>query len=268
MLIPAALTRTIVFPGSMLGGFASVAIMIVLWIAASLTLGRGWCSWICFYGGLDEGASKLCRKPIIKKINKKWTLLSFAVLLAVMLTTAMAMSPTYCEFICPFKTITEYMPVNSLQSLLKTMVFVSLFIVLVILLPILSGKRTQCGMFCPFGAFQSFTNKLNIFDIRVDQEKCMNCGKCVRECPTLSIDEESLKKGRACITCTKCGKCADICPTGAINYHIKGTCLQKRTSSRLLFLYPAFLFAFIFGGSIIIDGLIKIIQLITTGSLI
>ena len=52
-LIPAALTRTIIFPGSILGSFAGIAEMFALWIGFSLLLGRGWCSWGCFFGGLD-----------------------------------------------------------------------------------------------------------------------------------------------------------------------------------------------------------------------
>jgi ferredoxin-type protein NapH len=53
-LIPAALTKTIIFPGTIIGGYASIASMFVLWIGASLSLGRGWCSWGCFFGGLDH----------------------------------------------------------------------------------------------------------------------------------------------------------------------------------------------------------------------
>ena len=53
-LIPAALTKTIIFPGTILGAHASIASMFALWIGSSLALGRGFCSWFCFFGGLDE----------------------------------------------------------------------------------------------------------------------------------------------------------------------------------------------------------------------
>ena len=28
-------------------------------------MGRGWCAWGCFYGGMDEGFSKILRKPLV-----------------------------------------------------------------------------------------------------------------------------------------------------------------------------------------------------------
>jgi len=95
-LIPAALKQTIIFPGSLVDGFAAIGTMLVIWLTASLTLGRGWCSWVCFYGGLDEGCSRLRRKPVIRAIDRRWTYVPVAVLLSVMLLSALTLSPTYC----------------------------------------------------------------------------------------------------------------------------------------------------------------------------
>ncbi|AKA69018.1 4Fe-4S binding protein [Clostridium scatologenes] len=266
IIIPAALTKTIIFPGSLLTGFASIASMIVIWLGATLAFGRGFCSWACFYGGLDEGCSSLCKKTRLK-INRKWTYLPFAILISIVLLSAATLSPVYCDWLCPFKAVTEAEQITSTIVLIKTIVFCSLFLILVIVLPILTRKRTQCGLFCPFGAFQSLFNKINIFEIRIDKDKCLNCKKCVRECPTYSIDENSLSNGKALITCTKCGKCIDICPSSAVSYHIKGTKIGVKTNlSRYLFLYPAYIFALTIGGGAIVKGLYRILKLITTGS--
>ncbi|WPC44175.1 4Fe-4S binding protein [Clostridium sp. JS66] len=266
IIIPAALTKTIVFPGSLLTGFASIASMMVIWIGATLAFGRGFCSWACFYGGLDEGCSSLCKKTKLK-INRRWTYLPFAILISIVLLSAATLSPVYCDWLCPFKAVTESEQITSTIVLIKTIVFCSLFLILVIVLPILTRKRTQCGLFCPFGAFQSLFNKINIFEIRIDKDKCLNCKKCVRECPTYSIDENSLLNGKALITCTKCGKCIDICPSSAVSYHIKGTKIGVKTNlSRYLFLYPAYIFALTIGGGAIVKGLYRILKLITTGS--
>lgn len=266
IIIPAALTKTIIFPGSLLTGFASIASMIVIWLGASIAFGRGWCSWACFYGGLDEGCASLCKKPKLK-IDRKWTYLSFAILVSIVLLSAATLSPVYCDWLCPFKAVTESEQITSFVTIIKAVVFYSLFLGLVIILPILTGKRTQCGLFCPFGAFQSFTNKINIFEVRVDKDKCLNCKKCVRECPTYSIDENSLLKSKALMTCTKCGKCIDICPASAISYHIKGTRIGiKTTLSRYLFIYPAYIFALTIGGSAIVNGIYRLLKFMTTGS--
>ena len=98
VLLPAALTKNIIFPGSLLSHpFASIAVMLVIWIGASLALGRGWCSWVCFFGGLDEGCSHLRKKAVLKVNQKKWRYLPYVVLLVIVLTSAWTMAPCCCS---------------------------------------------------------------------------------------------------------------------------------------------------------------------------
>ncbi len=264
-----AFTQTIIFPGSMLGTYASIASMLVLWIGASLALGRGFCSWTCFFGGLEDGFSRILRKAKIRNIDRKWTYLPYAVLLVVIVASTAALSPFYCEWLCPFKTVTEYPEVNSFRTIVQAVIFVSLFFGLVVILPVLSKKRTQCGLFCPMGAFQSFTNKVNPFHMQIDREKCRNCGKCVRVCPTFSLNQDSFTSGQTRISCIKCGKCADECPEGAISYHVKGTRPSFGSQAgRMFFLYPAFLLLVVFGSGMIQDGLYRLLLFSTTGTFI
>jgi polyferredoxin len=267
-LIPAALSRTIIFPGQILEGYAPIASMFVIWIGASLALGRGWCSWGCFFGGMDDAFSRLTKKARLT-INPRWTHLRWAVLLAVVLTAAAFLTPTYCTWLCPFKTVTEFAEVTTFKILVETVIFVSLFIALVIVLPILTKRRTQCSLFCPFGAMQSLANWINAFDVRSDKGKCVNCKLCMKACPTLSVTQESIRAGRPLISCMKCGTCTDVCPTGAAGFHIRGTPVgEGRFLKRILFLYAAFLFLATFSAGTIQDGLARIVRLITTGSMI
>lgn len=269
VLVPAALTKTIIFPGSLLTGYASIGSMLVLWLAASLTLGRGWCSWVCFFGGLDEGCSHLKKKPVIKSVDRRWTYLPLAILLVIVLASAATLSPTYCEWLCPFKAVTEFEAVTDARTLVQTFVFVTLFVALVIVLPILTRKRTQCALFCPMGAFQGWTNKLNLHQIRINRDLCADCGRCVRECPTYSITEASVAQGGTLTSCTKCGQCVDVCARQAVSFHIKGTKpFASPRLARTLFLYPAFLFMAAIGGGMMIGALLRIMKLVTTGSLL
>lgn len=268
ILIPIALTNSIIFPGSIIEGFASIASMLVIVIGVSLALGRGFCSWGCFYGGWDDGTSRILRKPKIKKINPVFRWFAFAVLLIVALISAMTLNPAYCDWLCPFKTVTEFEKVTSFTVLMKTIVFISLFLALVIILPVLTKKRIQCTTLCPMGALLSLTNKINAFDVRINKDTCSNCEKCINACPTLSLNKEDLAAGRPSITCMKCGSCIDSCSKRAIHYHIKGTPVEKNYSwARNLFLYPAFVMLVAFIGGPMQSGIIMLISLIKTGSL-
>jgi len=194
MIIPAALTKSIIFPGSIVSGFANISTMVVLWFIATLALGRGFCSWGCFYGGWDDGFSRIGKKPTIKKINEIWKWMPFAVLLLVAISAALSLSPTYCEWMCPFKAVTEYEKVTSVESAAKAAVFLSLFLGLVIILPVLTKKRTQCSFLCPLGAVNSLSNKINAFTIKIDKTACTDCMKCVKVCPMFALSDESVKK--------------------------------------------------------------------------
>jgi polyferredoxin len=267
IILPALATGTIIFPGSLLTGFASIAGMLVLWLGTTLVIGRGWCSWVCFYGGWDEGFSRLLKKPVIRNIPRRWTLFPWAFLLFIVLTSALTLSSVYCDWFCPFKAVTEYGAVNSALAVVQTVIFVSLFLGLVVVLPILTKRRTQCGLFCPFGAMQSLTNAVNVFDVRIDTEKCASCGLCIRRCPTFSIDAESLRKGRTLLTCTKCGQCVDECPRQAVAFHIKGTGAGVRPNlARVLFLYPAFLVFALMGGGMFAFAIGHLLRFVFTGS--
>jgi ferredoxin-type protein NapH len=99
VLIPALVKRVVIFPGKLVGGgtHGVFAAMALLWIGTSLSIGRGWCSWGCFYGGWDELFSRLRKKPLIKHkhIDRRWIYLPFGVLLAIVLISAVTYSPVY-----------------------------------------------------------------------------------------------------------------------------------------------------------------------------
>ena len=49
--------------------------------------------------------------------------------------------------------------------------------------------------------------------IKIHQETCIGCGKCVNDCPSLNL---RLKNGKAEVkeNCLMCGHCYAVCPVG------------------------------------------------------
>ena len=262
-LIPAALTRTLIWPGQVSGGHTSAASVLITWLAASLVLGRGWCSWTCFFGGFEDGFSRLLPAPVIKNTPKWLTSMPLALLIVFALLSAALMFPAYCIATCPFKTVTELPFANSAGDLVRIAIYTTISVLMVIVLPMLLKRRAQCSFLCPLGALQTGTNYITPFDIRVDTKACSKCGACVKACPVYAMTEDSLAAGRAGAACAKCGKCSDICPDGAVRFHVKGTPEGSGGElARLLFLYPAFLMMMLIMGSACVDGAARLITML------
>jgi ferredoxin-type protein NapH len=263
LILPAAITRTIIFPGSILPTASnphSIAIMIGLWLALTLVVGKAWCSYVCFFGGIEEGFAALPKRMKIRKLDPRLRLVPWAILLFVVVLSAALFEPVYCMWLCPFKTVTEYPAVHSVTTAIQMGIFITLFAGLVVVLPYLTKKRTQCAFFCPFGAFQSLFNKINLFEIRFNREKCVDCTLCQTSCPTMALSAESIREGKTLLNCMKCGACVDSCKKSAAVWHLKGTKVAlKPERARLLFLYGAWAMATMFGGSILANSISTII---------
>ena len=278
VLVPLLVTKNIIFPARISGHYASVASMILIWLVCTLTVGRGWCSWICFYGGWEEGFSHVAKKPRLKLLpkNKELREFHFGFFFFIILASLCELACIYCEWFCPFKLVTEFSPVNSIPSLIATVMFIGLFLGLVVVLPILTKKRTQCSSLCPFGAFASLTDRFSIFQMKIDTEKCSGCMKCASTCPFSAIDIKTIqeKKGHPEITCAKCGECVSVCPNKAISYNFRfnkktacacghnskpktaaGRVIQQLLHPASLFRFAAFSFAVIMSSDFMIKSL-------------
>ena len=268
-IIPMIFTKQALFPGLISKFTYSIGIMVVMWLAVSLLVGRAWCSWACFYGGWEDGCSRITRKARIK-LNPKIIWSSFAVLILVILTSIEFATPTYCFFLCPFKACSEFAEISTPLVIIQTVIFAVLFLGLVIILPMLTKKRTQCISLCPFGAFQSLVDKINPFGIRIDKDNCVNCKKCMNACPVMSISEKSIQKGSAGLTCVKCGKCIDICPKKCMHFHIKGAPKNVIFGkiAKQIFLYLTYTILTGMGAYFITSFLERILLLIRTGSIL
>src|SRR5271157_5245973 len=266
LILPAAFTKTLVFPGSILpnGGMSGggMAAMAAIWLAVTIVVGKGWCSYACFFGGIEEGMASVAPKAKLRKIDRRWRYGPWAVLLAMVLLSLALFEPAYCMWLCPFKAVSEYVAARNTVGLIQNGIFVVLFAALVIALPLLTKKRTQCAFFCPFGAFKSIFNKTSVFDVKIDKTRCTPCVLCQKSCPTMSLTEESIAKGETLMSCMKCGACVDACPKDAAVWHIRGTEVAvKPERARLMFLYAAWAMAIMFGGRIIAGGLATILHL-------
>lgn len=208
-----------------------------LWLAIILTIGQGICSWVCFYGGLDEACSKVIRKPLVKvKIAKPWRDFPIAFLIFLLIVSFLQGLPFFCNWFCPFKLTEAFWDSYPVVRVAQAVLFWLALAGFVVILPILTKKRTFCSLICPFGALASICGNVSPYRTAINEEKCIRCGKCQDVCPVFAIEDKNPKEYKISSFCNRCGKCIDICPVGAINMLIKKAGRQIDTRDIFIFL--------------------------------
>ncbi len=78
--------------------------------------------------------------------------------------------------------------------------------------------RPWCHLFCPFGLTGWLFEKLSLFRIKVNYNKCISCHACENACPS-AVMGAILKRDKIVIPdCFSCGNCIETCPTEAVSF--------------------------------------------------
>ena len=187
--------------------------------------GRLICGWMCPFGFVQD---LLYRIPLFKKIKNlpghdKLRYLRFFILAVFVVILPMSVvnrigvgSPWFCEYICPSGMLFGGIPLVIANPELRgaigfRFIFKLLILIAVILLSIKS-YRPFCKYVCPLGALYGCGNKVSVYRLKVDENKCVKCGSCQNIC---GMDIRVWENPNS-LDCIRCGKCKAVCPTGAI----------------------------------------------------
>ena len=212
--------------GSLQAALGGIPNKLPLYVVGTLLLfgiflGRAICAFLCPLGFIQELLYKIPTKKLKKS---KWTRRLSAlkyILLAVfvialplwyLVSTGVA-SPAFCKFICPAGTLEGGVPLLLLNPDLREAaggLFVwKLILLAAFLISSVFVYRPFCRFICPLGAIYSFFNRAAVFGVRVEQSRCIDCGRCVAHC---EMDVKRVND-RECI---RCGSCKSVCPVNAI----------------------------------------------------
>lgn len=195
-------------------------------ILLGVLLGRFICGFLCPFGWFQELLHKIPSKKLSTKKLKPLTYLKYAILLlAVVLLPAIVVNdlgmgdPFFCKYICPQGVLEGAIPLaavnEGIRSALGPLFNRKLIILIVVVVLSVLFYRPFCKWICPLGAFYALMNKVSLLGIKVDEHKCVSCGKCARVCK-MDVDVTKTPNHTECI---RCGKCITSCPTDAIKFN-------------------------------------------------
>ncbi|MDE7082254.1 MAG: 4Fe-4S binding protein [Clostridia bacterium] len=184
-----------------------------------LILGRTICGFLCPVGLGQELLYKI-KTPKIKKnrVSRVFTYLKYVLLVAlVIIIPIMLQSPTFCKYICPAGTFGGGIgllsnPQNADFFAMLSGLFTWKFALLVAIIVLsIFCFRFFCRFLCPLGAIYGFFNKFALLGVKLDKQKCIDCGLCVDHC---KMDIKHVGDHE----CINCGECISVCPTQAISW--------------------------------------------------
>lgn len=182
-------------------------------LSTALFLKRGFCSWVCPVGLLNEYFSKI-HMLIFDKPKRIWRWLDYPLrslkylLLFLFAWAILQMNvPELRAFLySPYNKIAD---IKMLYFFLEATPMTIKVLIGLVLLSILF-RNFWCRYLCPYGALMGMMSWLSVFKIRRNPETCIDCEKCTKACP-VSID---VHKPKTVLSdeCHACLQCVAACP--------------------------------------------------------
>lgn len=186
-------------------------------------LGRVVCGFLCPFGWFQELLHKIPTKKYSTKRLHILTYLKYVILLLFVIVLPMTLvnevgmgDPFFCKYICPAGILEGGIPLSLADpgiraSLGALFTWKSCILLGVVVLSVFF-YRPFCKWLCPLGAFYGLCNKISMYRLEVDEDKCTACGACSRVCK-MDVDVFRTPNHAECI---RCGDCMASCPHQAI----------------------------------------------------
>lgn len=168
-------------------------------IFGPLLFGRGWCGFACWTAMVLDLLP--FKEP--KEKRKNWGFLRY-----LLFAGSLAFVATLFVF-----------RINHIEQIMWWSFIIGnllYYVVGIALAYICKDNRAFCKYVCPVTVFLKPMSYGALFRIKVDEEKCISCGKCERVCPmNVEVPSNSRKKKNA-TECILCMECVEACPRHAL----------------------------------------------------
>lgn len=201
-------------------------------------LGRVVCGFLCPFGWFQELLHKIPVKKFSTKRLHVLTYLKYGILVRFVIVLPMTVvnevgmgDPFFCKYLCPAGILEGGIPLSladaSIRASLGGLFTWKGCILLGIVVLSVFFYRPFCKWLCPLGAFYGLCNRISVYRLTVDKDKCTACGACSRVCK-MDVDVFRTPNHAECI---RCGDCVAACPHQAVTrtFSLKNQIKKKET---------------------------------------
>ena len=184
-------------------------------LGVSLVAGRAFCGWICPLGTVQDYLARLARRlsgekryirgkkskarfpmKLPKRIDKWARYIKYVLLFVIMWVSITAVYPPL-HYLCPVRATFSFQMTGLLWSVLITFIVTSMLV-----------ERFWCKYLCPLGAALAVFNKIAPLRMQLNNDSCVDCGRCDTECP---MDIEDVHANSRDLECIQCLECLETC---------------------------------------------------------
>jgi Pyruvate/2-oxoacid:ferredoxin oxidoreductase delta subunit len=189
------------------------AIAFLFFIVLAVVGNKMICGWACPFGSLQELIYSI---PILQRIKQRK--LPFVLTNTIRAGLFALVLLFLFGIIGGHKGTVIYHQLNPFN--LFNLDFETISILLTVILASLGSfivYRPFCQFICPFGFISWIAERFSIIRVRIDKDKCTECGVCIKACP-LEAAKGRVYAKRLTADCFSCARCLNVCPVDAIQY--------------------------------------------------
>jgi polyferredoxin len=196
--------------------------LLIAFVAISFLARKAFCSWLCPVGTISEWLWEGGREILGRNLQApRWLDLPLRSLKYLLLgffgyaVATMAVPDLHGFITSPYGLVADVKMLNFFRRMGTT----GATVIAVLLIGSVFVKNLWCRYLCPYGALVGLVSLFSPARIRREPDRCIDCAKCAKACPSLlPVDRLPTVKSAEC---TGCLECVAVCPAeGALRLSV------------------------------------------------